>query len=111
MKTIKPKTWHDIPQGYTGIIEYENGDKSWYKNLNLHREDGPAWIYKNDYKQWYLNDMFIWDSAEKLNLTDQIILSKILHPNYPTVQVWKILDKDKVWEQIVIPGMEEFIIE
>ena len=33
-----------------------NGDKFWYLNSYLHREDGPAVEYKNGNKYWYLND-------------------------------------------------------
>ena len=34
---------------------YEDGDKSWYLNDKLHREDGPAVEWPNGYKSWYLN--------------------------------------------------------
>ena len=34
---------------------YPNGDKSWYLNGKLHREDGPAVEYANGTKSWYLN--------------------------------------------------------
>ena len=74
-------------------------------------EDGPAWIDLNHFKRWTLEDNLIWNSDYKLDLTNQIILSKSQHPLYQTVQIWKILDKDRVWQQIVIPGMEEFITE
>ena len=36
-------------------IEFANGDKSWYLNNKLHREDGPAVEYDNGSKHWYLN--------------------------------------------------------
>ena len=111
MNIIKLKTGDEIQREYIGIIEWENGNKSWYKNCKPHREDGSAIIYKNGYKSWWLDGKVIWNSNKKLNLTNQIILSKTQHPEYPTVQVWKIFDKDRVYEQIVIPGMEEFIIE
>ena len=111
MNVIKVKKWNDIPQGYTGIIEWEDGDKGWCKNGKPHREDGPARIYKDGYKEWWLDSQSIHKSIYKINLTNQIILSKTKHPLYLTVQVWKILDKDRVYEQIIIPGMEEFIIE
>ena len=94
-----------------GVLKWENGDVFWYKNGNHHKENGPARIYKNGYKMWNLNNKFIWSSVEKLALRNQIILSKTQHPNYPTVQVWKILDKDKVYEQTIIPGMEKYIQE
>lgn len=32
-----------------------NGDKLWYKNDSIHREDGPAIEYTNGYKVWALN--------------------------------------------------------
>ena len=38
-------------------VEGSNGSRSWYKNGNLHREDGPAVDYSNGYKAWYLNDV------------------------------------------------------
>ena len=36
-------------------IEYASGDKSWYLNGKYHREDGPAIEYANGTKYWYLN--------------------------------------------------------
>ena len=42
------------------MIEYtvkvsKNGNKSWYLNDQLHREDGPAAEYASGNKEWYLN--------------------------------------------------------
>ena len=34
---------------------YTNGDKCWYLNGKLHREDGPAIEYSNGHKEWFLN--------------------------------------------------------
>ena len=39
-----------------GLIEYANGDKAWYKNDELHREDGPAVECSDGSKVWYKND-------------------------------------------------------
>lgn len=44
----------------TDYIKYEvkvhtNGDKSWYLNGNLHREDGPAVEWADGDKYWFLN--------------------------------------------------------
>ena len=111
MKTIKIKYSNKIPRDYTGIVEWENGDKSWYKNGKWHREDGPARIHKDGYKSWYLDGKYVCSSTHKFDLRNKIILSKEKHSKYSTIQVWKILDKDKIYEQIVIPGMEECIIE
>ncbi len=54
MKTIKVKNYAEIPKGFTGIVEFLDGDKWWYKNGNLHREDGPAIEWSNGTKYWYL---------------------------------------------------------
>ena len=35
--------------------KYSNGDKSWYRNGKLHREDGPAIEYSDGDEHWYLN--------------------------------------------------------
>jgi hypothetical protein len=32
-----------------------NGSKSWYRNGQCHREDGPAVEYANGDKEWYQN--------------------------------------------------------
>ena len=34
---------------------YPNGDKEWWLDDKLHREDGPACEYANGAKAWYLN--------------------------------------------------------
>ena len=36
-------------------IECVNGTKEWYLNGKLHREDGPAVEYSNGTKLWWLN--------------------------------------------------------
>jgi hypothetical protein len=36
-------------------IECANGDKEWYLNGKYHREDGPAVEYSGGTKYWYLN--------------------------------------------------------
>ena len=36
-------------------IEFANGTKAWYKNGKEHREDGPTWECANGDKLWYLN--------------------------------------------------------
>ena len=87
------------------------GIEPWTLNNLFHREDGPAYIEDNLCKIWFLNGTTIWNSDCQFDLTNKIILSKTQHLQYPTVQVWKIFNKDEVYEQVVIPGMEEFIIE
>ena len=36
-------------------IEYTNGDKRWYLNGKHHREGSPAIELANGHKEWYLN--------------------------------------------------------
>ena len=35
----------------------EDGDKKWYLNSNLHREDGPAIEYADGTKEWRINGL------------------------------------------------------
>jgi len=49
MKILKPKN----SEKYTGIVEWENGTKYWYKDGLLHREDGPAVEWADGAKFWY----------------------------------------------------------
>ena len=111
MKTIKVKHGDGVPKDYTGIVEFEDGEKIWFKDGNLHREDDPANVFSNAYERWLLDGKLVWGSTQKLDLTNKIILSKSQHPKYSRVQIWKILDKDEVYDLTVIPGMEKWIIE
>ena len=55
MKTLKITNWIKIPDDFTGIVEYPDGDKHWFLNGNRHRIDGPAIEYSNGDKSWYFN--------------------------------------------------------
>ena len=111
MNVIKAKSWDDLPKGYTGIVEWESGNKGWYRNRKLHKEDGPAYIREDGVKFWHLDGFYIWDSTSERDFTNKIILSKTQHSKYSTIQIWKILGPNGLYELNVIPGMEEFIIE
>jgi len=37
------------------IVKVEDGDRFWYLNGQLHREDGPAIEWTNGDRWWYLN--------------------------------------------------------
>jgi hypothetical protein len=41
---------------YTVIVS-DNGDRYWWLNGKLHREDGPAVEYPDGTRQWYLNGL------------------------------------------------------
>jgi len=40
-------------------IEWANGTKAWYRDGKFHREDGPAVEYANGIKYWYLKGIEI----------------------------------------------------
>ena len=73
MKTIKVRYNSEIPEGFTGIVEYPNGTKKWYLNRKYHRVDGPAVEDADGSKYWYLNGQFHredgpareWDDGSK----------------------------------------------
>jgi uncharacterized small protein (DUF1192 family) len=53
MKTIKVKYWYEIPDDFTGLVEYLNGTKQWLQNGESHKTDGPATKYSNgDIEYW-----------------------------------------------------------
>jgi hypothetical protein len=43
-------------------IEWADGDRYWYIHGNRHREDGPAIEYANGDKSWYINDEQLTES-------------------------------------------------
>ena len=45
---------------------YPNGDKYWYLNDKLHREDGPALEFASGNKSWYLNGEKVTEKEHKL---------------------------------------------
>jgi hypothetical protein len=55
MKTIKVKSFLNVPQNYTGIAIRSDGTKHWRLNGKFHREDGPAVVCANGEKYWWLN--------------------------------------------------------
>ena len=59
------------------MIEYtvkvwDNGNKSWYLNDNLHREDGPAREYADGTKAWYLNGKKVTEEEHK-RMTSKVV--------------------------------------
>ena len=53
MKTIRINHKHLIPENFTGIAEFPNGEKHWFKEGKFHREDGPAREFSDGTKYWY----------------------------------------------------------
>jgi hypothetical protein len=57
----------------SGYIKYEvhvyaSGNKSWYLNGQLHREDGPAIEYVDGHKSWYLDNVWYTKSQHKAEM-------------------------------------------
>lgn len=61
MKHIKVRKWHERPDNFTGSIENESGDVAWYLDGKVHREDGPAVIWENGVKSWYLDNLHYYE--------------------------------------------------
>ena len=75
------KTWYvndKLHREDGPAIECDNGDKLWYVNDKLHREDGPAIEYANGNKFWYVNDVKLTEKEfnernKKPSCTDKVI--------------------------------------
>jgi len=52
MKTIKLKKGQQIPENFTGVIEYPYGAKEWWQNGLIHRINGPAIEWSDGTKMW-----------------------------------------------------------
>jgi hypothetical protein len=70
METIKVKSYSEIPNDFTGIVEYALGSKQWCLDGKLHRVDGPAYEGADGRKRWWLNgklhrvDGPAWEGAD-----------------------------------------------
>jgi hypothetical protein len=53
MKIIRIDYNDSIPDKFTGVIEYPDRTKKWYKEGKVHRLDGPAVEYPSGLKYWY----------------------------------------------------------
>lgn len=94
---------------FTGVFEWD-GRKEWHKDGNFHREDGPAYIGKDGYKEWWLDGKCIWRSRNNWDLTNATILFKATHQKYPSLELLIFQTFDGIIKtQVLIPGMEEFI--
>jgi len=52
------------------MIEYKvkvhsNGEKYWYLNDKLHREDGPARVWPNGTKEWWLDGKYLTEKEHQ----------------------------------------------
>jgi hypothetical protein len=99
MKTIKVFYFAEIPENFTGIAEYPNGTKRWYKEGNLHREDGPAIEWADGAKAWFLEDINYPPTDPK----DYVVLD--YYQGKYDLMWYKLLDKNDIFEYPDIPGL------
>ena len=73
---------------YTVKVD-NNGNKRWYSNDKLHREDGPAIEFANGSKSWYLNDQRV-SEQDVLNLSQTLEIEGV---KYTVAQIKAALKK------------------
>jgi hypothetical protein len=54
---------------YKVKVDFE-GNKSWYLNGQLHREDGPAVEWADGGKEWYINDEYHREDGPAIDWAD-----------------------------------------
>jgi len=124
MKTIKENSLEDIPKNFTGIIEWLDGSKDWFKEGKRHREDGPARECLSGYKEWIKEGEFHRIDGPAIEYTDGsgewwingIYYHPIILKNYVVfdyyqgeygIMWYKLLGKNKIFEYPDIPGLIE----
>lgn len=106
MKTIKLKLKEHVPEHYTGIIEWENGPKYWYKEGKLHRLDGPACEFSDGYKQWWIEGKE--NNVKKLfELIQKAIYLGAEKGNHNLCCLRFLTENQGIQEFPIIPGMEK----
>ena len=98
MKTLVLTAKDPTPDGFTGIIEDENGSY-WYKYGDYHREDGPAKEFLDGHKNWILEGKHY----TQININDYVVLD--YYQGKFGLMWYKLLGKDKVLEYPDIPGL------
>ena len=54
----------------TNPIINSYGDKRWYKNGVIHRDDGPAIEYWDGTKSWYINGQYHQEDGPAIEFAD-----------------------------------------
>ena len=67
---------------------YDSGDKSWYLNDKLHREDGPAFEGFDGHKEWWLNGTEVTEE-EVMNPVEEMTMEEICKALGKNVKVVK----------------------
>ena len=98
---IRINSFQEIPGHFTGIAEYANGTKIWYKDGLRHREDGPACEYPDDAEYWYFEGKFY----PKINLESYVVLD--YYKGEYGIMWYNLLGEDQIFEYPDIPGLIE----
>ena len=85
--------------GYTGGYVSEDGSKSWYKDGKRHQLNGPAKIWANGHKEWWVEGK----EFKQINLKDYVVLD--YYKGDYDLMWYKILGKNKIFEYPDIPGL------
>lgn len=86
---------------------YDNGDKKWYLNGLLHREDGPALEYTCGTKQWLVGGKFHREDGPAREWADGT-KEWWLNGVYCTEAEWKakLNPKPFLGKKVVVDGIE-----
>jgi hypothetical protein len=124
MKTIKVNNCLEVPNNFTGIVEYLYGTKEWFKEGKLHREDGPAIEHENGLKEWWVEDILHrtdgpaveypngskewWIEGKQIpteiNITNKLYLGK--EKGKYNLEWLRFLVEEGIEEYPIIPGIE-----
>lgn len=107
MKTIRVKSYLDIPINFTGVVEYlVNGTKYWHKEGKWHREDGPAIEYSNGNKSWYIEGK---SYVEEIAIAGKFYLGK--EKGKYDLEWFRFLTEEGIEEYPNIPGIRYKFLE
>ncbi len=129
MEVLKLNSSAEIPKNYTGVIEFYNGTKAWYKESKLHREDGPAVEHSDGDRYWYIEDKLHREDGPAIEMLNGSKLWYIdnVYLSYRNLEHWLntgiFLGKEKgkydldwirfltergIQEFPIVPGMEQY---
>ena len=91
------KKVNNIPDNFTGIIEYHfgsnDGSKAWLANGKQHRIGGPAIEYIDGHKEWYIGGKQHREDGPAIEFWDgqkTWIINDVLLPDSTTTESFKL---------------------
>jgi hypothetical protein len=70
LEIVKVNNWRNFPKTFTGIVETPNGDKFWYKDGKLHKEDGPAIDCIDGSRKWWIEGKLHREDGPAVEFSD-----------------------------------------